>query len=1592
MIRSSLALVALLAVAASVLRPAATANPPQPDLRLPLPTGNLTQCVQGNGDSFSHNQPQTQHALDLDDQPHTPGGTVVAAANGLAYVRSNQAGGWGNNVRVDHGNNYYTLYAHLQSIAVANGQKVSAGQQLGVIGGTAGPGRPPWPPHLHFALHRGDANAEAIAPSVLAERIWTRDATNSGQFKWTRSDEFSGGIAMPPGRVYEAGDPPLAENVPVPINTNHTSAQVYQQTGAAPHVVAVFRGVVVLRRGQTYHFCFGEVNRWRKPACVTLDLTRRFAPPSRRDPAPAEEVIGEYTPILVDDARFSAHTTIPDGTVLSPGQRFSKTWAMLNTGTTNWDSRYSFVYEVGSGSDFGPEKSSPVPSAAADAEARLSFNLVAPSTEGRHVGWWQLHAPDGRAFGPRVAVDIRVRGAKRAGERPDGSIDARIAAAFNRNGGAARVGTPRAFVYDFDGGQMQEFDGPEPAREPGVVMAKGGTAFWVHGAIYAKYDAEPYSPGIQGPLYPHLRYAVSDEADEWSPGGPQHSPHGGRRSLFEGGLIAHHIGGSRSGQTFEVHGAIYYGVPPDGRPRGYSTLGLGSWLGYPIGARGGGPSGPGQLDEFTNDAGERQSDFESGYITRKPPTVPTFEAYPYAPGGPTGPLPWDATYAYQTPYPTGPPGSWLLVEFGLKNTGTQTWTRDGTNRVHLGTTGPNDPPDSTGRDRVSAFSIGVPPPSGWNGPNRIRMRDDRAVPPGEHAYFRAWFHVPETFGPGVYREDFRAVADGGGGWFGPNLFVIITVGGPVSLFGEFLRQSPRNISLYPGQRATLWVDYENRGSLAWHTPVTGGQPFTVLGCVNSPGGAEFSSPFYIPGVWDSPTRPGNKSLTNAPIAPPDNGGLHTGHFEFQVQAPPLQDRTRPDNYDAHFNLFLDSDRIRFAGNSGVTWNITVTPDTIPPRLDALTFDPPSPSNAVAVNVNVLSSDAETGVREAVLAANDAPDGSSSGTWHQLGAPMGGGADSRTWNLDPTVYGDGLHRVKVTLTDKAGNETVHETTYQIDRAAPVVTLPQMLSATAAGENDWTTTPVSLQLSAEDPVPGTSVRDLTFAWDDPVGPGERYQTTFNVPEGQHTLFIFATDHVGNRSVTAREFKVDTGLPDSLITSILQEGLTQTVTLTAAGVDAVSPPLSMRLRYRLDDGAWTDWQPVEPVILRDLSYGTHTICVQSKDLAGNEDPTPAETTFAVVPPPPAAPSNLAVTPLADGSLKAAWLDNSANESGFLLERAASGVGTWEVIATLGPDATEYSDTAVERNAAYTYRVRATNAGGDSGATPVATGLTFPATPQWPAVTAPPAPEGTSHLRLTWSSGSSRPSASKIERSTVGGSFIQVAVIGVGVTEYTDTGLAAETTYLYRIRATNESGDSPYSEIVSGTTRLPAPSGLAVALVRSTLVSLVWADSSSSESGFRIERRGAGSGSAYAPIGMVAAGVTTFNDTSVAPCTAYLYRVWAYSAAGDSASSNEVSAETTLGISAFTINPPKKVRGGRNIRAQVSLCGPAPARGIRVLITSSHPGKVHVPRSVVVDAGKSSKPFRIETKGVRSALRVTVTVSYDGVELQDTLEVVPR
>jgi hypothetical protein len=78
-----------------------------------------------------------------------------------------------------------------------------------------------------------------------------------------------------------------------------------------------------------------------------------------------------------------------------------------------------------------------------------------------------------------------------------------------------------------------------------------------------------------------------------------------------------------------------------------------------------------------------------------------------------------------------------------------------------------------------------------------------------------------------------------------------------------------------------------------------------------------------------------------------------------------------------------------------------------------------------------------------------------------------------------------------------------------------------------------------------------------------------------------------------------------------------------------------------------------------------------------------------------------------------------------------------------------------------------------------------------------------GVKQINLTWSYTTTGISGFKVERSTNGKSYSQIATVGAGTTSYLNSNLRSGRKYYYRVRAYNGANHSPYSNIASGTTK---------------------------------------------------------------------------------------------------------------------------------------------------------------------------------------------
>jgi hypothetical protein len=170
------------------------------------------------------------------------------------------------------------------------------------------------------------------------------------------------------------------------------------------------------------------------------------------------------------------------------------------------------------------------------------------------------------------------------------------------------------------------------------------------------------------------------------------------------------------------------------------------------------------------------------------------------------------------------------------------------------------------------------------------------------------------------------------------------------------------------------------------------------------------------------------------------------------------------------------------------------------------------------------------------------------------------------------------------------------------------------------------------------------------------------------------------------------------------------------------------------------------------------------------------------------------------------------------------------------------------------------------------------------------------TSEIRLRWTDRSSNETAFEIERFVFGfsPSFSRIAVVPADSTSFVHGG--PDSGGLYRIRAVNAAGASPYANEAAATPlAVPptAPTDLVATAASATEVELRWRDTSTNEQGFKIEQ--AKDGGPFVELASRApADATSFLDSPLEPGHRYTYRVRAFNSGGDSPNSPTATAIT--------------------------------------------------------------------------------------------------
>lgn len=255
---------------------------------------------------------------------------------------------------------------------------------------------------------------------------------------------------------------------------------------------------------------------------------------------------------------------------------------------------------------------------------------------------------------------------------------------------------------------------------------------------------------------------------------------------------------------------------------------------------------------------------------------------------------------------------------------------------------------------------------------------------------------------------------------------------------------------------------------------------------------------------------------------------------------------------------------------------------------------------------------------------------------------------------------------------------------------------------------------------------------------------------------------------------------------------------------------------------------------------------------------------------------PASLSFEKISSKQIDLKWNYPANTNLSTLVERKTSWSGSWEKLVVLPAGVTSYSDTGLVEGGLYFYKVRAVYS-------PNVYSMAEPDeyTGKWTYTTLGQPSNlygyaaSPTQVYIMWTDNSNE-TYFALERKTGNtGNYTQVAYIPANTTYWLDSGLTANTRYIYRIKAVTGSASSEYSEeLTVVTTPLTAPSNLTAKATSDTEVELVWNDNSTTELGFEIWRK-TGFQAQWEMHAEVGRNVKRYVDTDLTPDTQYFYKV---------------------------------------------------------------------------------------------------------------------
>ena len=344
-----------------------------------------------------------------------------------------------------------------------------------------------------------------------------------------------------------------------------------------------------------------------------------------------------------------------------------------------------------------------------------------------------------------------------------------------------------------------------------------------------------------------------------------------------------------------------------------------------------------------------------------------------------------------------------------------------------------------------------------------------------------------------------------------------------------------------------------------------------------------------------------------------------------------------------------------------------------------------------------------------------------------------------------------------------------------------------------------------------------------------------------------------------------------------------------------------MGWQYRYKTENGGYGPWTDIPGSgatttihIVTGLENGTaYTFKLRAINTSGNGAESDEATAIPVAV--PAKPAGFSVT-LGDEQVSLQWTnpDDKTITGWQYAVKTTGGYGPWTNIPGSSAATTSHTVTGLDNGAAYTFKIRAINASGNSAESDeaAATPVTVPARPAGFTATA-----GAGEVLLSWND----PNDATITgwqyavKTTGGyGPWTGIPGSGAATTSHTVTGLDNGTAYTFKLRAMNASGNGAESEEATAIpVAVPArPTGFS-AMPGDGQVSLQWTDPNDATiTGWQYRYRTGDGYGLWTDIPGSNATTTAHIVAGLDNGTTYTFKLRAMNASGNGAESDEATA----------------------------------------------------------------------------------------------------